>query len=98
MIGDGDQGEMLSRLVSRVAALELAVTEAEARRRDAHNQLIRLRGNVRGDAIPRLVAETPSPLLWDTTLMTTDVAVPLCTWLYGCVLRSHSNCKSLSQA
>lgn len=50
VIGDGDQGEMLSRLVSRVAALELAVAEAEARRRDAHNQLIRLRGNVRGYA------------------------------------------------
>lgn len=81
VIGDGDQGEMLSRLVSRVAALELAVTEAEARRRDAHNQLIRLRGNVRGDAISRPVAETPSLLLWDTSLMTTDVAVPPCTWL-----------------
>jgi hypothetical protein len=67
VIGDGDQGEMLSRLVSRVAALELAITEAEARRRDAHNQLIRLRGNVRGDAISRPVAETPSLLLWDTS-------------------------------
>ena len=64
VIGDGDQGEMLSRLVSRVAALELAVTEAEARRRDAHNQLIRLRGNVRRDTMSRSVTETPSLLLW----------------------------------
>lgn len=46
VIGEGDQGEMLSRLVSRVASLEMAVAEAEARRREAHNQLIRLRGNV----------------------------------------------------
>ena len=47
VIGEGDQSQMLSRLVSRVAALEMAVAEAESRRRELHNQLIRLRGNVR---------------------------------------------------
>ena len=50
VIGEGDQSQMLSRLVSRVATLETAVAEAEARRRDLHNQLVRLRGNVRAKA------------------------------------------------
>lgn len=47
MIGSGDQSEMLQRLVSRVSSLELAVAAAEARRRELHNQLVQLRGNVR---------------------------------------------------
>ena len=43
----GDQSQMLSRLVSRVATLDTALAEAEMRRRGLHNQLVELRGNVR---------------------------------------------------
>ena len=46
VIGSGDQSQMLSRLVSRVASLDKALAEAEMRRRALHNQLVELRGNV----------------------------------------------------
>ena len=46
-LGAGDQREMLSRMVSKIAALEAAVAAAEAKRRDIHNQLVELKGNVR---------------------------------------------------
>lgn len=47
-IGTGSltQAEMLARLISRVASLEAAVTESQGVRRDLHNQLVSLRGNV----------------------------------------------------
>ena len=44
--GSVDQAEMLGRLISRVAALEAAVAESQAVRRELHNQLVNLRGNV----------------------------------------------------
>lgn len=43
----GDQRELLTRLVSKIATLEAAVVAAEARRREAHNQLVELKGNIR---------------------------------------------------
>lgn len=43
----GDQRELLSRMVSKIAALETAVAAAEARRREAHERLVELKGNVR---------------------------------------------------
>ncbi len=46
-LGAGDQREMLSRMVSKIAALEAAVAAADAKRRDIHNQLVELKGNVR---------------------------------------------------
>ena len=52
VIGTGDQSQMLSRLVSRVASLETAVADAEMRRRAIHNQLVELRGNVRPVSLP----------------------------------------------
>lgn len=47
VMGEGDQKEMLSRLISKVATLETAVAEVEAKRRALHNQMVELRGNVR---------------------------------------------------
>ena len=47
-LGAGDQKEMLTRMLSKIAALETAVAAAEARRRDLHNQLVELKGNVSG--------------------------------------------------
>ena len=46
-LGTGDQREMLTRMVSKIAALEAAVAAAEAKRREIHNQLVELKGNVR---------------------------------------------------
>ncbi|GAB4817622.1 hypothetical protein N2152v2_004668 [Parachlorella kessleri] len=46
-LGAGDQREMLSRMVSKIAALEAAVAAADAKRRDIHNQLVELKGNIR---------------------------------------------------
>lgn len=44
--GSVDQAEMLGRLISRVASLEAAVAESHRGRRELHNQLVNLRGNV----------------------------------------------------
>ena len=44
--GSVDQAEMLGRLISRVASLEAAVAESHCARRELHNQLVNLRGNV----------------------------------------------------
>ncbi|RMZ55026.1 hypothetical protein APUTEX25_005652, partial [Auxenochlorella protothecoides] len=46
-LGSGDQGEMLSRLLHRVGALEGALLASETRRRALHNTLVELRGNIR---------------------------------------------------
>ncbi|KAL4427843.1 hypothetical protein ABPG75_001932 [Micractinium tetrahymenae] len=46
-LGAGDQKEMLTRMLSKIAALEAAVAAAEARRRELHNQLVELKGNIR---------------------------------------------------
>ena len=43
----GDQKELLQRMVSKIASLENSVAAAEARRREAHNQLVELKGNIR---------------------------------------------------
>lgn len=45
--GSVDQAEMLGRLIRRVANLEAAVAESANQRRELHNQLVELRGNVR---------------------------------------------------
>ncbi len=47
VIGTGDQTEMLSRLVTRVANLETVLAQTQMQRRQLHNELIGLRGNVR---------------------------------------------------
>lgn len=47
VMGSGEDGQVVSRLVSKVAILEAAAGQAEAQRRALHNQLVELRGNVR---------------------------------------------------
>ena len=46
VMGSGEEGQVVSRLVSKVATLEAAAGQAEAQRRALHNQLVELRGNV----------------------------------------------------
>ncbi|CAL5219289.1 g1094 [Coccomyxa viridis] len=45
--GSVDQAEMLGRLIRRVADLEAAVAVSARERRELHNQLVELRGNIR---------------------------------------------------
>ncbi|KAK9909075.1 hypothetical protein WJX75_006832 [Coccomyxa subellipsoidea] len=45
--GSVDQAEMLGRLIRRVANLEAAIAESSSQRRELHNQLVELRGNIR---------------------------------------------------
>ena len=49
--GSVDQAEMLGRLIRRVADLEAAVAVSARERRELHNQLVELRGNVRLPAL-----------------------------------------------
>lgn len=46
VMGSGEEGQLLQRLVSKVATLEAAAGQSEAQRRSLHNQLVELRGNV----------------------------------------------------
>jgi hypothetical protein len=52
----GKQRDIVGRLLSRVGALQCAVTTAEATRRQLHNQLVELRGNVSQPSTPTLHA------------------------------------------
>lgn len=45
-LGVGDEKEMMTRMLSRIGSLEAALAAAEARRREIHNQLVELKGNV----------------------------------------------------
>jgi len=45
--GDGDQRDMLNRLVAKVGQLEAAAAENEAKRRDLQNYVLELKGNIR---------------------------------------------------
>ena len=45
--GDGDQKDMFNRLVTKVARLEMAAAENEAKRRQLLNDMIDLKGNIR---------------------------------------------------
>lgn len=42
----GEQRDMVGRLLSRISALQCAAAAAEATRRQLHNQMVELRGNV----------------------------------------------------
>ncbi len=46
VMGDGDERQMVTRLVSRVSALEAALAAANASRRELHNRVVQLKGNV----------------------------------------------------
>ena len=61
VMGSGEEGQVVSRLVSKVATLEAAAGQAEAQRRALHNQLVELRGNVRPCwcAVADLVEQVP---------------------------------------
>jgi hypothetical protein len=57
--GSVDQAEMLGRLIRRVADLEAAISQSARLRRELHNQLVELRGNVSCNVTFSL---SPSPL------------------------------------
>jgi hypothetical protein len=45
-LSQGEQRDMVSRLLSRISTLQCAAAAAEATRRQLHNQMVELRGNV----------------------------------------------------
>ena len=47
LIGEGEQRDIVSRLLERISALQCAAAAAEATRRQLHNQMVELRGNIR---------------------------------------------------
>lgn len=47
VIGEGEQRDTVSRLVNKIANLQRVAAEAETVRRQLHNQLVELKGNIR---------------------------------------------------
>ncbi|KAI8466954.1 MAG: kinesin-domain-containing protein [Monoraphidium minutum] len=47
MMGEGEQRDMVGRLLSRISTLQCSAAAAEATRRELHNQMVALRGNIR---------------------------------------------------
>ena len=45
-MGEGEQRDIVGRLLSRISNLQAAAVTAEATRRQLHNQMVELRGNV----------------------------------------------------
>lgn len=46
VMGEGEQRDIVGRLLSRISNLQAAAAAAEATRRQLHNQMVELRGNV----------------------------------------------------
>lgn len=46
VMGEGEQRDIVGRLLSRISNLQAAAATAEATRRQLHNQMVELRGNV----------------------------------------------------
>lgn len=47
-MGEGEQRDIVGRLLSRISNLQAAAVTAEATRRQLHNAMVELRGNVSG--------------------------------------------------
>lgn len=47
VMGEGEQRDIVGRLLSRISNLQAAAAAAERTRRELHNQMVELRGNVR---------------------------------------------------
>lgn len=47
-MGEGEQRDIVGRLLSRISNLQAAAVTAEATRRQLHNSMVELRGNVSG--------------------------------------------------
>lgn len=50
-MGEGEQRDIVGRLLSRISNLQAAAVTAEATRRQLHNQMVELRGNVSADQL-----------------------------------------------
>lgn len=48
VMGEGEQRDIVGRLLGRISTLQAAAAAAEATRRQLHNQMVELRGNVSG--------------------------------------------------
>lgn len=48
VLGDAGQRDVVNNLLSKISTLQAAVAAAEATRRKLHNELVEIRGNVRG--------------------------------------------------
>lgn len=46
VMGEGEQRDIVGRLLNRISSLQAAAVTAEATRRQLHNQMVELRGNV----------------------------------------------------
>lgn len=77
--GTTDQAEMLARLIKRVANLEAAVADSANKRRELHNQLIELRGNVRGPPFsPWPLHALPLPMTASCSIAESTSAYTIC--------------------
>lgn len=47
VMGEGEQRDIVGRLLGRISTLQAAAAAAEATRRQLHNQMVELRGNIR---------------------------------------------------
>lgn len=87
VMGSGEEGQVVSRLVSKVATLEAAAGQAEAQRRALHNQLVELRGNV-SSLGSRNIVSTPS------IVSVVQVLAWKCdfVWTYVYILEMYLDC------
>jgi len=56
VMGEGEQRDIVGRLLSRISNLQAAAVTAEATRRQLHNQMVELRGNVSMQTQPTLTS------------------------------------------
>lgn len=86
VMGEGEQRDIVGRLLSRISNLQAAAVTAEATRRQLHNQMVELRGNV---SCKRACLLLRIPIMCVS-------AVPGCLHLmtheHACFLHKQSHC------
>jgi hypothetical protein len=61
VLGDTEQRDVVNQLLAKVASLQNAAAAAEAKRRQLHNELVELRGNVSEAAGCGALMQHPAP-------------------------------------
>lgn len=77
VMGEGEQRDIVGRLLSRISNLQAAAATAEATRRQLHNQMVELRGNVSCQASQGNAARAMQPQQQDTARNRAAVIVML---------------------
>lgn len=84
MMGEGEQRDVVARLLNRIGNLQCAAAAAESTRREMHNRLVELKGNV---STQEDVCAVMSVGMYGLVLLYCRIPKPLCLALAQVLLK-----------